>query len=180
MCAKLRKVERNAKEKLVFLLISETKDLWNTLYLQVKELRGPRPQCYVKSLVFASLQEGSCLCCCPVFVQCTTEYVLHKYCTSTAQDSKQIPCYPMGHWGCNHFYEIVQAEEHFHKRVCFSNSERNWCQFFSWQASAVCNSVFAYLLKWICKGTDFSGIMGSVLLIIFQIKWNVNETSNKA
>ncbi len=55
------------------------------------------------SLFFASLQEGSCLCCCPVlvqymsstcpvFVQWTTEYVLHKYCTSTAQDSKQIPC----------------------------------------------------------------------------------------
>ena len=38
LTAMLRKVERNAKEKLVFLLISETKDLCNTLYLQVKEL----------------------------------------------------------------------------------------------------------------------------------------------
>ena len=29
---------------------------------------------------------------CPVFVQWFTGHVLHNYCTSTAQDSKQIPC----------------------------------------------------------------------------------------
>ena len=29
---------------------------------------------------------------CPVFVQLNTGHVLHNYCTSTAQDSKQIPC----------------------------------------------------------------------------------------
>ena len=107
---KLRKVERNAKEKLVFLLISETKDLWNTLYLQVKELphkvkklRNNEWKAKFTSLFFASLQKGSCLCCCPVlvqymsstcpvFVQWITGHVLHIYCTSTAQDSKQIPC----------------------------------------------------------------------------------------
>ena len=61
MCAKLRKVERNAKEKLVFLLISETKDLCNTLYLQVKELphkvkklRKVERKAKFTSLVFAS------------------------------------------------------------------------------------------------------------------------------
>ena len=82
----------------------------------------------VTSLVFASLQEGSCLYCCPVlvqylssicpvFVQYVSSDLLDTYCTNTAHLLHKIRSKSLANlWDTEDaiiFYEIVQAEEHF-------------------------------------------------------------------